>query len=112
MGQRRSPNDKTVDRKADKLRKDLFQSGQYYYHKKDIVRLLNRLSDCEEAPDTDKLLWGDCISTFIAIKNVIQRLGVRGSKILQVIKQSVVACMLDIKEDRYDKIYNEEHKAT
>ena len=32
----------------------------------------------------------------------------RRSNILQVVKQCVVGCMLDIKEGEYDKIYNKE----
>ena len=32
----------------------------------------------------------------------------RGSNILQVVKQCVVGCMLDIKEEKYDKIHNKE----
>ena len=102
-----SPKDKTIDRKAEKLGKELFKHGQYYYHKKDIIRLLNKLSEYDQENE-HKLLWGDCIGTVIAIKNMIKRLGMRGSNILQVVKQCVVGCMLDIKEEKYDMIHNKE----
>ena len=99
------PGDSTVSRKAEKLNKELFNHGQYYYHLEDIIKLLNHLSGYSDAPNEHNLLWGDCIATCIAIKDMIRKLGVRGSNILQIVKQCVVACMLDMKDD---KIMNKE----
>ena len=98
-----SPNDRTIDRRADKLKNDLFKHGQYYYHQKDVIKLLNKLGGYTEAPNEDKLLWGDCISTCINIKNMMKSLGVGGSDILQIVKQCIVACMLDIKDNEYER---------
>ena len=56
MNLMKSPNDKSVDRKAEKLNKELFKDGRYYYHKKDVIRLLNKLSGYEDAPNEDQLL--------------------------------------------------------
>lgn len=97
-----SPIDKTISRKAEALNKDLFKHGQYYYHHKDIVKLLNKLSKYSEAPNNDNLLWGDCISTCINIKNMIHKIGIGGTDILQIVKQCVIACMLDIKNSNYE----------
>ena len=80
----KSPSPSTIDRKANNLNEELFKNGQYYYHNKDIVKLLNKLGGYSEVPNEDNLLWGDCISTCINIKNMISSLGIGGSDILQV----------------------------
>ena len=89
-----SPNSRTINRHALAMSKKLFQSGQYYYRKSDIVKLLNALSAYEYGPNTTNLRWGDCIMTMTEFALNYNRLGIRGTVDQLSVKKAMIALML------------------
>ena len=96
-----SPSPATISRKAERLKKELFMNGGYYYHMKDIIKLFNQLGSYDQSPNTNKnLLWGSCIEAVVAIKDFYDRVGTRGSFQLHTVKQCMIAAMAIIDDNQ------------
>ena len=78
MGDAPFPSDRTIQRQALALRKKLFD-GRIKYRAKEIVYLLNILSNYDAAPNLLNIPWGDAIITIESMKNCMESIGTRGS---------------------------------
>lgn len=89
----------TIQRHARELHKKLFKSGSYKYTLTNIVTLLNQVSGYEETPHND-IKWGYAVLSMIAIQNMFNQLGTRGTHKLQQVKQGIAAAMLYLNGDK------------
>ena len=99
------PSSNTIYRLGNKIKKFLFEQDDYYYHTDDIILLLNYVSKDDKIPNTLKILWGDAITSMITIKESIHKIGVRGNKLKQQNKQSIISSLIIL--DDNNKILNE-----
>ena len=94
-------SDRTIQRMAEKLNKDLFCNKRYYYDIKSIIKLLNQLSRYDRAPNPYNLDWGYGIASIQSVHDIMHKLDTRGTDIQQQVKQGIGASILVFKED-YD----------
>ena len=72
------PGNGTIGRHALKWREELFgNDNNYYYDMKSIIKLSNRISGYNNAPNPNKLLWRYCIASLQSVYNVMHTLGIR-----------------------------------
>lgn len=103
----KSPHKDTIREVAKQLNTKLFERPDCRHHYKieDIAKLLNKLSECDHAPNPTQLPWGDALLGIISLQQCMHFIGTRGTNEQQNTKKAVLA-MLAYKSPTTNKLIN------
>ena len=96
--QLRSPSEYQIKGIAKEINAILFQREdcRFHFKFKDIVSLLNHVSELKHAPNPTKIPWGGAIQSIVSMQSCMHRIGTRGTLEQHNTKKAVIAMLADI----------------
>ena len=77
-----------------------YNNQNILYNARDIISLLNYISKDISTPNELKIPWGDAIQAACAAKTAVHKIGVKGNKLQQQTKQSIISSFIVLDENK------------